>query len=127
MLDKELIPQILADYQNHDIKAKDIEKKYHIDTRTLVGVVTGAGLPLRRPKLAGKRGGAKVCPKCRRKVEQKGAKYCCFCGSDLRSPQELLIEKQEELLTHFDALPSTSRDVSREIILETINFLKGLK
>ena len=127
MIEKELIPQILAEYQDRSVKVKDIERKYHIDTVSMGKILKENGIPYRRPNMAGKRnsqGGAKRCPKCHKHIQIKGAKFCCFCGADIRSQGELLIEKQTAILSVIELIPQNSRDEVRDTVLETIAYLE---
>lgn len=35
----------------------------------------------------------KVCPHCHRKIALKDAKFCCYCGADMRTEKDRLIER----------------------------------
>ena len=86
---------LLADYNNRENKVHDIADKYGLHTSRIVDIVIEHGGTPRRPNALGKRGGdkTKICPKCRKRIEIMGAKFCCYCGSDMRSNKEILKQK----------------------------------
>lgn len=66
----------------------------------------------------------KQCPACKKTIEVKGAKFCCFCGADIRSAAELIVEKVKRLTSIIQLLPSTSRDETMEILSEVTEYLE---
>ena len=66
----------------------------------------------------------KKCPNCHRKIEVKGAKFCCFCGSDIREEKDIIIEKIQSLFGKLVLLPVDMRDEAQTIIHETIVYIK---
>lgn len=68
---------------------------------------------------------AKICPKCRKHIEVKGAKYCCFCGADIRSTKELLVERITNSMSKLKYLPDDARDEMQKLLIDIKNELIG--
>ena len=115
---------ILEAYQNRENTVKQIAEKYKTNRKTITQIVIEQGGEPRRPNALGKRGKAKKCPKCRKKIEVKGAIYCCFCGADIRSKRDLLIERIEKAFGIIKFLPDNERDNVQQLFIDTINELK---
>ena len=117
-------------YDDHKNKVADIAKAYRIEKAEVARIAVELGASPRRQSTFGVTRGVqsgqpqKKCPNCKRAAPIDAAKYCCFCGADIRTPSEKLIEKQQKLLQHFAFIPQAVRDESRDIILETIEYLK---
>lgn len=122
--------EILKTYQNKEIKAHDIPKMYGISQKTMQAIVIELGGELRKPNMVGARdkGKGKTCPKCRKKIDLKGARFCPYCATDLRSLNEILVEKVEKLKGLFISIPETERDFFVQTLCE-VNavLLKGDK
>ena len=121
---------ILKTYQNKEIKAHDIPKMYGISQQTMQAIVLELGGELRVPKMCKPRtkNGIKICSKCHKKVEIKGARFCPYCATDLRNQNEILAEKVERLKGLFVSIPETERDFFMQTLCE-VNavLLKGDK
>jgi predicted amidophosphoribosyltransferase len=76
-------------------------------------------------KRKGKSESARICPKCRKTIEVKGARFCCYCGSDIRSSKELLIERIEGAMPNIIHLPINMRDDMQRLFIDVIKELKG--
>lgn len=115
---------ILADYQNREIKVHDIPKKYGISLQKMQKTVLEMGAELRVPKKSKtSKMKFKICSNCKKIIEIKGAKFCPFCASDLRSEKELLVEKVENLKELYSYLPETERDNFIKILCDVNLFL----
>ena len=80
-----------------------------------------------RRKSYGKRRGnnaARICPKCRKVIEVKGAKFCCFCGADIRTEKELLIERVDKAFRVIQFLPASARDEMQQLFVDITEALK---
>jgi len=60
----------------------------------------------------------RTCPKCRKTVDVKGARFCCFCGADIRSNKELLIERIHNAMSVLMLLPNSHRDEIQRLFLD---------
>lgn len=119
--------RLLEDYNDHSKPTREIAEKYGIDRTTLARIAVEMGATPRRPNAYGKRGGGKntVCPKCHKTIDVKGARFCCFCGSDIRTEKEILCEKIEKVISYVRFLPENMRDETRDVMLAAIKEIKG--
>ena len=112
-------------------KVADIADAYGIDKSEVSRIAVENGASPRKPNYFGtgrkavKQSKNKVCPNCKKTVSVAGAKFCCFCGADIRTKREILVEKQKRLLQYMTLLPEAVRDECRDTILATIEELKG--
>lgn len=121
-LSDEIKQGIIDDYKN-GMKTKDIIEKYNTCAGTLNKIVRASGVPMRvnRSTPAKK---AKHCSNCRKKVDVKGAAFCPYCGSDIRSDKELLVERVDKLIDYNPFIPAHVRDEYIEVLNKTVNILK---
>lgn len=112
--------EIAALYADKSNKAHDICAVYHISPTSLAKIVLEQGGELRRPKTARK---VVKRPRCKQKIEVKGARFCPFCGADVRSDKDKLIERLKELHGLIPLLPAGERDKMRDTVNATICFL----
>ena len=104
------------------MRVTDIAEMYGVNTSTASHVAKVMGATPRRPKV--KHDAAqKVCPTCKKTIEVKGAKFCCFCGADIRSPRELLIARIEAGMPKLKYLPDDIRDDMHKLLLDIRNEL----
>lgn len=118
--------EILRDYNDPKNTVKSISEKYGIARAAVAKIAVELGASPRREKLYGKRRGvkSKICPKCKRVVDVKGARFCYHCGADVRSEKEILVERNEQLLKIVTYLPANTRDEFRDVIIANIEALK---
>ena len=127
----EMKAQICAEYQNRDILTTDIRKRYHVNGRQMKEIIDEAGIPPRSPKAWGSERDVNgcikkdVCPKCKKALANKEARFCWYCGSDVRSPKQILIERLEKLTDLFDHIPITERDEYISTLNDAVKELKG--
>ena len=118
---------IIADYNNYDLRAHDVCAKWKLDTATMTQLVYEMGAELRNPNKAGKRTKGTIkkrCPNCHRTIDLKGARFCPYCGADIRDEKELLIERIEKLFSMLTEMSKNSRDEAQAILIDTINYIK---
>lgn len=126
-MDELKVKAICEDYANRNIGTREICEKHGITGHTLTRVIIDNGLTPRRPGRIGEKHGkqsGRKCPKCRKMIDIKGARYCPFCAADMRTESELLIERQNKLFSIVQLLPTNARDEVQETILKTIEYLK---
>lgn len=120
--------ELLQDYNNREIGVRELEAKYNLNRTDLCHLAVELGATPRRPSVYGttrKKGTQTVaCPKCKKRIEVKGARFCPYCGSDVRSEKDKLCERLENAIQYVNLLPTGSADEVRDTILDTIKELK---
>ena len=107
---------ICEEYKDSSNKVEAIAKRYGIYRYDVVNIAVELGAELRRPK---KRGATvRICPKCRKSIDVKGARFCYFCGADIRSNKEQLIERIHNAIGHIRFLPESMRDETQRLYLD---------
>lgn len=106
---KELEMNVIEDYKNPEMKCAEIAAKYGLTPSNVDYIMRKNNVP-RRIKSPKKGKKIKTCPKCHKKIEIAGARFCCFCGSDIRSENDILVERLERVLELSTLLPETQRD-----------------
>lgn len=102
-------------------KVKDIAERFGVAATYVSKKAKQMGAtPRNKPRTKA----GKHCPKCRKQIDVKGAKYCCFCGADIRSEQEILIERIYKALEVVGWLPQNARDETQKTLLDVIEVLK---
>lgn len=113
--------QVIQDYLS-GMPIKEIGAKYHIDVSVPGKLARKAGFPGRQRTEA--KVSAKACPKCRKEIDVKGARFCPFCGADIRTEAEMLVEKLEKSKELYRFLPASHRDEFVQTINEAIKTLQ---
>lgn len=113
--------QVIQDYIS-GMPIKEIGAKYHIDVSMPGKLARKAGFPGRQRVEA--KVSAKACPKCRKKTSVKGARFCPFCGADIRTEAEITVEKLEKAKEIYRFIPETYRDDFLLTMGEAIRLLK---
>ena len=121
--------QIRSEYENTEITVAEIASRYNIARSMVANIAVELGAQPRHEKAFGKRHGEKrrVCPKCRKTVDVKGARFCCYCGADIRNNIDILIERNQNLIKSLTQLPINERDEFRDVLIENIKVLQGVQ
>lgn len=89
MFSDEQINEILELYKSGE-KTSVIALKFGTSSSYISHIANTNGLRrLREYKTTN----GKMCPKCHKKIETKGARFCPFCGTDIRSSKDIAVEK----------------------------------
>lgn len=117
----EQVRQILIDYSDTSQSVTSIAQKYGTSPSHISHIVKSHGGELRMPKHSY----SKVikCGKCYRKIEIKGAKFCPYCGADIRSEKDLILEKTNKLFSILGLLPESQRDPAQKIIRDICAYI----
>jgi hypothetical protein len=121
-MEKETKQGIYDAYVRGD-KVVDISEKYGILTSYVKKIATDMGAtPRQKPHTRAQEN--KVCPKCRKKIEVNGAKFCPFCGTDIRSTRDILIERIDKARECLSMLPENARDEVCKLFVDIVAELK---
>lgn len=106
---------ICEQYKDKSFSVTEIAERYGIMRGEVAHIAVERGAEPRCKNKYGtkyniKQSNAKTCPKCHKSIDIKGAKFCCYCGSDIRSNAELLIERMEKVASNFMAFPVSVRE-----------------
>lgn len=86
--------EIITMYKDRSVKVQEILETYEISNNILNRILEEENIPKRRPKAAGKRTNVKLdkCPVCGKFIREKDARYCYWCGADVRSKKDIILE-----------------------------------
>lgn len=128
MLTQEQKRAICEEYKNPANKVTKIADRYGITRGQVAHIAVEGGAEPRNVRYGEKRttdkAARRVCPKCHRNVDVKGAKFCCYCGSDIRSNRELLIERINKASLNIMLLPPDKRDEMLALFIAITEELK---
>lgn len=112
--------EIFLKYLEPNIKLREISKEYGIRPSYVSKVAFALGAAPRQPKKTYQRKKkiTKICPKCKKQIDIKGASFCCFCGADIRSPRELLIARICSAMGKVRFLPEDARDEIQKLLID---------
>lgn len=116
---KEQIQKCIDLYKSGMLVEK-ISKETGIEKSSISYIAKREGLQLRRKRNST----LLVCHNCKSKVEIKGAKFCPFCGNDVRNENEVLIDELRHCLCLIQNLPCGDEDTARKTIFKVIDKLK---
>jgi tRNA(Ile2) C34 agmatinyltransferase TiaS len=106
-------------YMDDSVGLREIAKAYQIDASTVSRIAKQEGATPRCPQIGANRPKtrrlpvrkeAKKCKTCGKHVEIVGAKFCPYCGTDIRSPKELLTQRINAFAPKIKYLPESCRD-----------------
>ena len=123
---EEITKEILSKYQNHEISVGDICAEYGISSSVLARIIRENNVPFRRENLCKprKRSTKKVCHWCKQTVELAGAKYCPYCGRNIQTEGEIIIDKLTGLFPYGEHLPVNVREEYRITLNEAIEHIR---
>lgn len=120
--------EIIAMYSDKSIPVSEILETYHISWRVLSRILKEEAVPFRLSKAAGKRANVKLdrCPICHKSLMAKDARFCCWCGSDVRSEGEKLLDKLGELWTYiYPNIDYETKEEAKKIFNDVTTYIKN--
>ena len=123
--------EILELYKDSSVGVKEIGETYSINSSTVCRIAKEEGAVRRNSKIGESRVGkprrttptVKTCGTCKKKVELVGAKFCPYCGTDIRSPKEMLIQRLIAFAPKVRYLPENCRDELQNLLIDVKNEL----
>jgi hypothetical protein len=110
---------IFEAYNGRKKTLENIAKEFGTNRGSVVRIATQMGAVLRRPrKNQNEVKNGKTCPKCHKTIDIKGALYCCFCGADIRSEKELLIDRINGAMRKTLLCPEAIRDEMQRLFVD---------
>ena len=130
-VNEETIRLIQSDYEHSDITREEICEKYGISRSTLTNYVKAFGFEPRQRRLvySTKPDKSKIqtvlCTRCRKSVSVPGARFCPFCGEDIRSESMKVQDRLSSLVEFTSLMPENARDTFVKTIRDAIRLLGG--
>lgn len=128
-VNEETIRLIQSDYENSDITRKEICEKYGISSSTLTNYVKAFGFEPRQRRLVYPHKHEKnhtqtvLCTRCKRTVSVPGARFCPYCGSDIRTESMKVQDSLSSILSITNLIPESYRDTYVKTIRDAIRLL----
>ena len=122
--------EILELYNDGSVGVKEIGESYSINPSTVCRIAKEEGATgrtktgvTRERKSRRTTPTVKTCGACKKKVELVGAKFCPYCGTDIRSPKEMLIQRVIAFAPKVRYLPENCRDELQNLLIDVKNEL----
>lgn len=123
-LSDEVVAEIIKAYVDEKRSVDSIANEFKCAASTITKIMKRNGIATRRP---GKKTTKLVCNHCRREIDLKDISFCPYCGKDIRTEEQLLIEDLQNSLGIIatSQVPSNSKDKIRNSLLEAIKWIKA--
>lgn len=128
-VNEETIRLIQSDYEHSDLTRKEICEKYGISSSTLTNYVKEFGFELRQRHLMYPHKPEKnhtqtvLCKRCKKSVSVPGARFCPYCGEDIRSESMKVQDRLSSLVELTSLIPENARDTFVKTIRDAIRLL----
>ena len=124
-----IVSQIQTDYEHSNITRNEICEKYGISCSTLSNYVKAFGFEPRQRHLMYPHKPEKnhtqtvLCTRCKKSVSVPGARFCPYCGSDIRTESMKVQDSLSSLLSITNLIPDSTRDTYVKTIRDAIRLL----
>jgi transposase-like protein len=112
-------------YTDANVGVKAIAEAYSIDPSTVCRIAVQEGATPRVPAIGENRtkhhkksSDVRKCKACGKNVDIAGAKFCPYCGNDIRSPKELLTQRINAFTPKIKYLPENCRDELQNLFID---------
>ena len=128
-VNEETIRLIQSDYEHSGLTRKEICDKYGISFSTLTNYVNAFGFEPRQRRIvySTKPDKSKIqtvlCTRCKKSVSVPGARFCPFCGEDIRSESMKVQDRLSSLVELTSLIPENARDTFVKTIRDAIRLL----
>lgn len=124
-VNRDIVSQIQTDYEYSKMTRNEICEKYGISGTTLSNYVRAFGFAQRQNRIAyvPKQERTNVCDRCKRTVSVPGARFCPYCGSDIRTEAMKVQDSLSSLLSITNLIPDSTRDTFVKTIRGAIRLL----
>lgn len=113
------MPKIVTEEKKREIKKMLEEGRSYNYIKENCHVTSGTIAKIK----AEKQGGAKICPSCKRE-STANARFCWYCGKDIRDERDLLIDKVialRGLIVHLPDNLQAKYDADTKSVLDYLN------
>lgn len=124
-VNEETIRLIQSDYEHSKMTREEICEKYGISKSTLSNYVRAFGFAPRQNRIAYVPYGNReaLCDRCKRTVSVHGARFCPYCGSDIRTESMKVQDSLSSILSITNLIPESYRDTYVKTIRDAIRLL----
>ena len=128
-VNEETLRLIQSDYEHSDITREEICDKYGISFSTLTNYVNAFGFKPRQRRIVYQNKTEKnntqtvLCTRCKKSVSVPGARFCPYCGSDIRTESMKVQDSLSSLLSITNLMPENARDSFVKTIRDAIRLL----
>lgn len=124
-VNRDIVSQIQTDYEYSKMTRNEICEKYGISSTTLSNYVRAFGFAPRQNRIAyiQKQERTNVCDRCKRTVSVPGARFCPYCGSDIRTEAMKVQDSLSSLLSITNLIPDSTHDTFVKTIRDAIRLL----
>ena len=128
-VNEETIRLIQSDYEHSNITRNEICEKYGISSSTLSNYVKAFGFEPRQRHLMYPHKPEKnhtqtvLCTRCKKSVSVPGARFCPYCGEDIRSESMKVQDRLSSLVELTSLIPENARDTFVKTIRDAIRLL----
>lgn len=113
--------EIAKMYSDKNNKIRDIVKQYGVSSNRVSAIAKEFGIPPRREPTNSK---IKQCPQCHLGVSVTGALFCPYCGSDIRTEDEKLIDRVVWLLSIIHKVGINDQDKAKCVLSDVLKKLR---
>lgn len=113
--------EIAEMYSDKSNKVQDIAKMYGTSRGRILTIAKEFGIPPRKKPSNSK---IKRCPQCHSGVSVTGALFCPYCGSDIRTEDEKLIDRVVWLLSIIHKVGINDRDEAKCVLSDVLGKLR---
>ena len=128
-VNEETIRLIQSDYEHSKMTREEICEKYGISCSTLSNYVKAFGFEPRKRHLMYPHKPEKnhtqtvLCTRCKKSVSVPGARFCPFCGEDIRNESMKVQDRLSSLVELTSLIPENARDTFVKTIRDAIRLL----
>lgn len=120
--------EIAEMYGDKNIPVKEILETYKINYRILYACTEEFGIPYRDEKKRGKRTNIRLnrCPECKKGISIMEARYCPYCGANMATEEDLLLDDLGKLWALLGTrLSNNDANIALKIIHNLEKYIKN--
>lgn len=121
-VNEETLRLIQSDYEHSDLTRKEICDKYGISCSSLTNYVKTFRFEPRQRRLVYPTQTV-LCTRCKKSVSVPGARFCPYCGADVRTESMKVQDSLSSILSITNLIPESYRDTFVKTIRDAIRLL----
>lgn len=101
---------------------QDLCKEFCAPRKTIYEILDEHNITRRRRRVT-REDSAKVCGRCHKAVKVDGASFCPYCGADIRSREEILKTRVDNIRKYVYLFPEAQRDDVVQLLNDITSYL----